>query len=108
MKYRNLYKTIIDGMHEGVYFVDLDRKITFWNKGAERITGFTADEVLNRHCADNILVHIDAEGTQLCSDRCPLVAAMQDHSSHFVDHIYLHHKNGQRIPVTVSISAIKD
>lgn len=104
----NLYKTIIDGLHEGVYFVDLERRITFWNKGAERITGFTAAEVLSHHCRDNILVHVDAEGNQLCAERCPLVAVMQEHVAHAVDHLYLHHKDGQRIPVTVSISAIRD
>ncbi len=104
----NLYKTIIEGMHEGVYFVDMDRTITLWNKGAERITGFAASEVMNRSCRDNILVHIDAEGNQLCTQRCPLVAVMQEHSAHSVDHVYLHHKNGERIPVTVSISAIRN
>lgn len=104
----NLYKTIIDGMHEGVYFVDLERSITFWNKGAERITGFSAEEVMNCHCRDNILVHIDAEGNKLCTERCPLVAVMQDHCDHAVDHVFLHHKNGQRIPVTISITAIRD
>ncbi len=108
MRYRNLYKTIIDGMHEGVYFVDLERTITLWNKGAERITGFSAADVLNRHCRDNILIHIDAEGNRLCKERCPLVAVMQDNCGHAVDHVFLHHKNGQRIPVTVSITAIRD
>lgn len=104
----DLYKTIIEGMHEGVYFVDPERRITFWNRGAERITGFTADDVMNRGCHDNIMVHIDAEGNQLCTERCPLVAVMQEHSGHAVDHLFLHHKDGQRIPVTVSISAIRD
>jgi len=104
----NLYKTIIEGMHEGVYFVDPERRITFWNRGAERITGFTADDVMNRGCQDNILVHIDAEGNRLCTERCPLVAVMQGQSGHSVDHLFLHHKDGQRIPVTVSISAIRD
>ncbi len=104
----DLYKTIVDGIHEGVYFVDLERRITFWNKGAERITGFTAHEVINHHCRDNILVHIDAEGNKLCANRCPLVAVMQEHCDHAVDHVYLHHKSGQRIPVTISITAIRD
>lgn len=104
----NIYKTIIDGMHEGIYFVDLERNITFWNKGAERITGYTADEVLKCGCRDNILVHIDAEGNKLCTERCPLVAVMQEHCDHAVDHVFLHHKNGQRVPVTISITAIRD
>lgn len=34
---------ILDNVYDGVYFVDAFRRITYWNKGAERITGFTAE-----------------------------------------------------------------
>ena len=40
---QNFYKEIIDNLHDGVYFVDRDRVITYWNKGAERITGYSAN-----------------------------------------------------------------
>jgi PAS domain S-box-containing protein len=33
------YKDIIDNLYDGVYFVDKDRRIIYWNNGAERITG---------------------------------------------------------------------
>ena len=33
------YRELLDGLSEGVYFVDRDRRITYWNRGAERITG---------------------------------------------------------------------
>lgn len=35
-----LYRNMLDSLNEGIYFVDEERKITFWNKGAELITGF--------------------------------------------------------------------
>ncbi len=38
---------LLDEMFDGVYFVDLDRKITYWNKGAERITGYIETDSLN-------------------------------------------------------------
>jgi PAS domain-containing protein len=38
---KNFYKDIIDNLYDGVYFVDRERVITYWNKGAER-TGTTA------------------------------------------------------------------
>lgn len=31
----DLYKTVLENISEGVYFVDAERKITFWNKGAD-------------------------------------------------------------------------
>jgi PAS domain S-box-containing protein len=35
---------MLDGLQDGVYVVDTDRRITFWNKSAERLSGYTADE----------------------------------------------------------------
>jgi PAS domain S-box-containing protein len=34
---------------DAVIVLDLDDRIRFWNKGAELIFGYTADEILNRH-----------------------------------------------------------
>ena len=53
-----LYLTIINNLNDGVYFVDLDRRILFWNKAAERITGYSADEIMGSQCQDYILNHI--------------------------------------------------
>ncbi|MBT0664688.1 sensor domain-containing diguanylate cyclase [Geobacter pelophilus] len=108
MNETELYKSIVEGMYEGVYFVDQRRKITFWNKGAERITGYSAQEVMGSSCSDNILVHIDECGKELCINSCPLVATMRENCGHKNDQVFLHHKNGQRIPVSVSVSTISD
>ena len=51
----SLYKEMLDSFYEGVYFVDNSRTITFWNKGAERISGFNSNEILGKHCYENIL-----------------------------------------------------
>ena len=72
---QNFYKNIIDNLYDGVYFVDPDRKITYWNRGAERITGFKAGEVLGRSCRDNILNHVTGNGIHLCLTNCPLAAS---------------------------------
>ncbi len=103
-----LLRSIVDNLHEGVYFVDMDRRITYWNKGAELITGYSAAEVVGNHCADNLLVHLDDCGKCLCTDECPLVDVIKQKCSHRDDHIYLHHKAGHRVPVTVSISLIRN
>jgi len=44
---------LLDNLHDGVYFVDCERRITYWNRGAERITGYSADEVVGSRCSDN-------------------------------------------------------
>ena len=72
------YKEILDHLYDGVYFVDRERRITYWNHGAERITGYLAEQVMGRRCADNILEHVDAAGRLLCTGMCPLAASMLD------------------------------
>ncbi|MCU0559186.1 MAG: sensor domain-containing diguanylate cyclase [Desulfobacterales bacterium] len=103
----DLYRDLVENMHDGVYFVDRDRRITYWNKGAERITGYAAAEVVGKSCADNILVHVDAIGRQLCHGSCPLVASMADGAPHEAE-VYLHHKQGHRLPVWVRTSPLLD
>src|SRR5512138_2216566 len=105
MQSDHLYRTIVENMQDGVYFVDQDRRITYWNRAAERITGYTAAEVVGRGCADNFLVHVDATGRQLCDGSCPLVDSMQDGRAHEAE-VYLHHKQGHRLPVWVRTAPI--
>lgn len=64
--------SVLDDMFDGVYIVDPNRRILFWNKAAEDLTGFAADEVRGRWCGDNILNHIDVQGNYLCKTDCPL------------------------------------
>ena len=45
-------KTILENLYDGVYFVDGDRKILYWNKGAEGITGYTNSEVIGKRCSN--------------------------------------------------------
>lgn len=101
------YKAILDNLYDGIYFVDAQRRITYWNNAATTITGFGADEVVGRACFDNILKHIDDTGTLLCKTGCPLAACLRD-GQHREAEVYLHHKNGHRVPVRVRISPILD
>jgi diguanylate cyclase (GGDEF)-like protein/PAS domain S-box-containing protein len=105
MPSEDLYREIVENMHDGLYFVDRERRITYWNKGAERITGYTAEEVVGSSCADNILVHVDATGRQICKGSCPLIATMTDGTPRETE-VYLHHKQGHRLPVWVRASPL--
>jgi diguanylate cyclase (GGDEF)-like protein/PAS domain S-box-containing protein len=101
------YQTIIDNLHEGLYLVDRNRVITFWNKAAERISGYAASEVVGRSCADSILTHVDAAGNQLCCGLCPLAATIEDQQQRESE-IFMHHKQGHRVPVAVRVSSLTD
>ena len=103
----NFYKILLDNLSEGVYFVDSHRRISYWNKSAEALTGRTAAEVLGFCCSDNILVHTDEAGTQLCLNSCPLNATMTDGQLHEAS-VYLRHKDGHRVPVLIKVMPIRD
>jgi len=99
--------SLLDELFEGAYCVDLNRVITLWNKGAEEITGFTAAEVIGKHCYDNILEHVDQSGRQLCYDGCPLNQTLEDGITRKLD-IFLQHKAGHRIPVSIKTIPLYD
>jgi diguanylate cyclase (GGDEF)-like protein/PAS domain S-box-containing protein len=104
---KQFYQHLLDQVSDGVYFIDLDRRITYWNGGAERITGYSAQEVLGHSCAEGILRHVNGVGRQLCGHGCPLVAVMKDGKPREA-HVYLHHKNGHRVPVVMRGQALRD
>jgi diguanylate cyclase (GGDEF)-like protein/PAS domain S-box-containing protein len=102
-----LYRTLLDNLYDGVYFVSPDRTIVYWNEAAERMTGFTKSELVNRHCYDNFLMHVDDKGANLCLRNCPLEKAILEGVT-VEGEIYFHHKEGHRLPVLVRVSPIRD
>lgn len=107
MDHEKLYKEIIDNLCDGVYFVDMNRRITFWNKAAENITGYKKEDILGKCCQHNLLNHIDKNGTQLCLYGCPLYATLVDGRQR-KDNVFLRHISGYRIPITVNIFPMMD
>jgi len=95
-----LYKNVLDNLQECIYFVDSKRKIFFWNKEAERVTGFTAEEMIDSYCCDHGLQHVDEVGTKLCMNGCPLEKTLEDGKQREVV-AYLHHKKGHRVAVLI-------
>lgn len=100
------YKELLDQMTDGVYFVDRDRRILYWNEGAAQLTGYKREEILGRHCEDDILCHVDTAGKQLCQDGCTLSASIVDGDPHEA-YVFLRHKQGRRVPVNVRVQPMR-
>ena len=102
------FERIIENLYDGLYFVNRDRVITYWNKAAEQISGFTAEEVVGKSCSDHILTHVDSDGNSVCTGTCcPLDATILDGIPREIE-LYIHHKKGHRVPVSIRVSTLTD
>ena len=98
---------VLDSLFDGVYIVDRERKILFWNRGAEELTGYASEEVMGLRCSDEILNHIDEEGHLLCKGRCPLMRAIAS-GNEVREKVYPLRKDGRRFPVETHVAPLRD
>jgi len=98
---------LLDCINDGVYFVNRDRQITYWNGGAERLTGYSPHEAIGKSCFCDFLAHVDATGKESCTDGCPLSCAMEDGQPKQLE-FHVRHKSGHRLPVSVRVLPTRD
>ena len=61
-------KTILHTMPSGLFTIDLNKKITTWNKEAETITGLKAKETIGKHCLETLFCDECKKGCLLFDD----------------------------------------
>jgi len=103
----DFHKTLLDQLLDSVYFVDGTRKILYWNAAAERLTGYSASEAVGTYCYDNLLRHVNDRGECLCTGMCPLAKTLAD-GRHREAEVYLHHRDGHRVPVRIHVAPVLD
>jgi len=99
--------SVLDHISDGVYIVNTNRKIIYWNKAAEKITGYKARETVGIHCWENIVMHMDGKGNSLCKEYCPSSRTIAEGQIYKFD-TYIKHKSGHRIPVTVQTIPVRN
>ena len=104
---KGLFEKLINNVNDGIYFLDTQQRITLWNQGAEKITGYKKEEVLGRCCKENILNPVDEWGESLCDERCPVLQTLKDGKINDAK-AYIQHKEGYRIPALMRIIPMRD
>ncbi|MBN2289926.1 MAG: GGDEF domain-containing protein [Candidatus Glassbacteria bacterium] len=104
---KSYYKNLLNNLHDGMLCVDLDRKITFWNKSAEHLTGFSEKEVLGKDASEEVMVHFDEQGRRKKETICQLGQTMADGKPRKTE-FFFKHRQGHFMPVLARISPIKD
>ncbi|HEY3354304.1 MAG TPA: diguanylate cyclase [Polyangia bacterium] len=101
------FKQLLDDLVEGVCLVDSESRVTYWNRAAERLTGFAAAEVLGTRCCDQVLRHVDRQATPLPAGACPLAGTLADGAPR-ESATSLKRADGRRLPVLARVSPLLD
>ena len=75
---QEIYRTVLAELPVGVYFVDREQHIAFWNHGAEEITGYLSQQVLGHHMGENFLEHVDGDNHRLAGQELHLMSALRE------------------------------
>ena len=103
----SFFRELFDNLYDAVYFVDCERRILFWNRPAERLSGYSAEEVVGNYCHAEVLQHTNEAGCELCYANCPLQDAV-DTGEPRCARVFLRHKDGRRIAVDVQVMPVRD
>jgi len=102
-----IYQTILDGLQTGVYLVDRNRRIRFWNEGAEQITGYLRQDVVGRFLRDHLLATGDNVKNFDSDPDDPINLAFRDGKPSTMD-VSILHKEGYRVPIVLRTSPIRN
>jgi diguanylate cyclase (GGDEF)-like protein/PAS domain S-box-containing protein len=102
-----IYQTVLDGLDTGVYIVDRNRRIRFWNEGAEQITGYLRQDVVGRFLRDHLLTTADGAGDLDSDPDDPINLAFRDGKPSNLE-VSILHKDGYRVPIVLRTMPIRN
>lgn len=96
---------VLEYLPDAAYVVDTQLRVVRWNKAAERLSGYSAEEIVGHCCEQGFLEHTDPQGKKLCGVTCPMRAVMSTgKAQEYV--VFLHHRQGYRVPVRVRMAPV--
>ena len=98
---------ILRAAGEGIYGVNADGKTTFVNPAAERMLGWTAEELVGKEIHP-IVHHTHHDGRHYPDHDCPIYAAFRDGAVHQVDGEVFWRKDGTPVWVEYTSTPIRD
>jgi two-component system cell cycle response regulator len=103
-----IFRSVLETLPTGVYLVDRNRKILFWNEGAEEITGYLRQDVVGRFLRDHLLtVHGEVKKDLESDPDDPLSTAFRDGKSSSGE-VSILHKEGYRVPIVLRTIPIRN
>ncbi len=96
----DLFKVILSSIADGVFTVDSDRKITSFNRAAEKITGIPSSQAVGKHCQD--VFHSD-----IC-ENCLLQDTLETGIEAIDRPVNIINSQGEKIPISISTALLKN
>jgi PAS domain S-box-containing protein/diguanylate cyclase (GGDEF)-like protein len=103
----SIYRTVLESLQVGIYLVDREQRIVFWNDGAEKITGYLRQDVVGRYCREATAGQDPKDKAVLSDAAESLTSALRDGRPAMGD-ISLRHKAGHRIFARVRAVPIRN
>ena len=92
---------VLDSINEGVFTVDLDWRITAFNRAAERITGVSRQQAIGQKCFDVFHANI-------CQGECVLHETIESGREVISRPINILNSHGEVVPVSISTAVLRD
>lgn len=92
---------VLESIEEGVFTVDLECRITSFNRAAEKITGISRVEALGRPCSEIL-------NTKFCKRDCVLRKVMTTIASSVSIAVYMCCSDSKSIPISVNASILRN
>ncbi|MCC6354413.1 MAG: sigma 54-interacting transcriptional regulator [Verrucomicrobiae bacterium] len=96
-----VFGQLLDSVPDGVFAVDLQWRITSFNRAAELITGVRREDAMGRRCCDVFRASI-------CESACALKHTLATHQPLLNKVVYIVSAKGERIPISISTAMLKD
>jgi len=103
----DVYRGVLDSLKAGVYLVDRNGKILFWNAGAERITGYLRQDVVGHSSMEDLLGQLDRENNEVEGEALPVSVVLREGKASDAQ-VSLRHKSGHRVMVRLHAAPIRD
>jgi len=94
-------KVILDSISEGVFTVDLDWRITSFNRAAEEITGIQREKAIGKYCREVLRADV-------CETDCTLQQTMQTGKPIMNKAVHIIDAQGKRRAITISTALLRD
>ncbi|HJX64064.1 MAG TPA: PAS domain S-box protein [Polyangia bacterium] len=101
-------ENVVRSITDGVLTVDTENRIVSWNRGAQAITGYAAEEAVGHLCRE-LGLHFDAEGKTLCqSEGCPVDEIRRTRLPVGAREVSARHRDGRTLTVSISAAPLYD